>query len=189
MQALKDKICSEGCALNDQVLLVDSFLNHQVDAALMAEIGREFARLSADLGVTRVMTIESSGIAPAQMTALSMNLPLVVMKKSSSRILSEGTLQTEVFSFTKGISYQLTVKNKYIHPNDRVLLSDEFLANGEAARGAIRLIEEAGASVTAIGIVIEKSFQPGRALLEEAGYKIMSLARIESLAGGEVHFA
>ena len=187
MRQLEERILKEGRALNEEVLLVDCFLNHQVDPQLMADIGREFARLTEGMGVTRVVTIESSGIAPAQMTALTMNVPMVIMKKSNSRIL-EGALQTEVFSFTKNKRYQLTVKPEFIHKGDRVLLVDDFMANGEAAMGAVRLIEEAGAEVAAIGIVIEKSFQPGRRLLEEKGYRVISLARVAEMAEGKISF-
>ena len=187
MKLLEERILKDGKALNRDVLLVDSFLNHQVDPMLMAEIGREFAELAKDLGVTRVVTIESSGIAPAQMTALEMKLPLVVMKKSNSRIL-ENAMQTEVFSFTKNTKYQLTVKPQFIKKGDKVLLIDDFMANGEAAMGAVRLIEHAGAEVAAIGIVIEKSFQPGRSLLEEKGYKVFSLARVAAMEEGKITF-
>ncbi len=187
MRLLQERIRRDGKALNSEVLLVDCFLNHQVDPQLMAEIGKEFARLTRDLGITRVVTIESSGIAPAQMTALEMGVPMVIMKKSNSRIL-EGALQTEVFSFTKNKRYQLTVKPEFINKGDKVLLVDDFMANGEAALGGIRLIEEAGAEVAAVGIVIEKSFQPGRGLLEEKGYRVFSLARVEAMAEGQITF-
>lgn len=187
MRLLEERILKDGRALNADVLLVDCFLNHQVDPALMAEVGKEFARLTRDLGITRVVTIESSGIAPAQMTALELGVPMVIMKKSNSKILSNA-LQTEVFSFTKNVHYQLTVKPEYIHQGDRVLLVDDFMANGEAAQGAIRLIEQAGAEVAAVGIVIEKSFQPGRGLLEEAGYRVFSLARVAAMAEGNITF-
>lgn len=187
MQELRERILKDGHALSADVLLVDSFLNHQVDPRLMAKIGERFAELVADMGITRVATIESSGIAPAQMTALTLGVPLVIMKKSTSRIL-EGALQTDVFSFTKNTKYQLTVKTEFIKEGDKVLLIDDFLANGEAAMGAARLIERAGAELTAIGIVIEKSFQPGRGLLEKKGYPVFSLARIESMSKGSISF-
>ncbi len=187
MKKLEDRILRDGKALNKEVLLVDSFMNHQVDPELMAEIGKEFAALTKDMGITRVVTIESSGIAPAQMTALEMKVPMVIMKKSNSRIL-EGALQTEVFSFTKYTKYQLTVKPDYILKGDKVLLIDDFMANGEAAMGAARLIEQAGAEVAAIGIVIEKSFQPGRGLLEEKGYRVFSLARVAAMSEGQISF-
>ena len=189
MELLKDRIRRDGRALNEDVLMVDSFLNHQVDPQLMADIGEEFARLTEDMGVTRVVTIESSGIAPAQMTALKLGVPMVILKKSASVTLKEGIAQTEVFSFTKNAPYQLTLKTRFIHPEDRVLLIDDFLANGEAAQGAIRLIEGAGAKVAAIGIVVEKSFQPGRGLLEAKGYKVLSLARVSAMSAGHIEFA
>ena len=187
MKVLEERILKDGKALNRDVLLVDSFLNHQVDPQLMAEIGKEFAALVKDMGITRVVTIESSGIAPAQMTALEMKLPLVIMKKANSRIM-ENALQTEVVSFTKNKRYLLTVKPEYIKKGDKVLLIDDFMANGEAAAGAIRLIEHIGAEVTAIGIVIEKSFQPGRRVLEEKGYKVFSLARGAAMTEGKISF-
>ncbi|MBQ2955708.1 MAG: xanthine phosphoribosyltransferase [Clostridia bacterium] len=187
MEQLKKRILRDGKALNSDVLLVDSFLNHQVDPQLMADIGKEFAKLVEGMGITRVVTIESSGIAPAQMTALELGVPLVIMKKSNSRILN-GALQTEVFSFTKNKGYQLTVKPEYIRKGDKILLVDDFMANGEAATGAIRLIEQAGAETAAVGIVIEKSFQPGRKLLESKGYRVFSLARVASMSEGEIAF-
>ncbi len=189
MELLRQRILKDGKALSQHILLVDSFLNHQVDVELMREIGDEFARIFGDSGATRVMTIESSGIVPAAMTALAMKLPLVVMKKSSSSILSEDILQTNVFSFTKGSNYQLTLKTKFIERGDRVLFIDDFLANGAAASGACKLIELAGASVAGVGIVIEKSFQPGRALLEEAGCPVTALASVKRLDYGEIEFA
>ena len=188
MELLKQRILRDGKALSQHILLVDSFLNHQVDVELMREIGEEFARIYKDSGATRVMTIESSGIVPASMTALAMKLPLVVMKKSTSSILSEDILQTNVFSFTKGSNYQLTLKTKFISRGDRVLFIDDFLAYGAAASGACKLIELAGASVAGVGIVIEKSFQPGRALLAEAGYAVTALASIKRLDYGEIVF-
>ncbi len=189
MELLRQRILKDGKALSQHILLVDSFLNHQVDVELMREIGDEFARIFGDSGATRVMTIESSGIVPAAMPALAMKLPLVVMKKSSSSILSEDILQTNVFSFTKGSNYQLTLKTKFIERGDRVLFIDDFLANGAAASGACKLIELAGASGAGVGIVIEKSFQPGRALLEEAGYPVTALASVKRLDYGEIEFA
>ena len=189
MRQLEEKILRDGRALNADVLLVDSFLNNQVDAPLMAEIGRTLAAAVRALNVTRVVTIESSGIAPALMTAMTLGAPLVILKKSTSRILKDDVLQTEVFSFTKNAAYQLTLKKRFVLPGDRVLLVDDFLANGEAAQGASRLIEQTGGSVAAIGIVIEKTFQPGRALLAEKGYRVISLARVAKMGDGFIEFA
>ena len=188
MELLKQKILDCGRALDEHVLLVDSFLNHQVDVKLMQEVGKEFARRFADAGVTRIVTIESSGIAPAAMAALEMDLPLVILKKSKSSILKEGILQTEVFSFTKNAPYQLTLKPQFVHPGDRVLLIDDFLANGEAALGASSLLERAGAQVAGIGLVIAKTFQPGLKKLQEAGYRVEILAPVKRMAENLIEF-
>ena len=188
MERLKQKILSEGKALSEHVLLVDSFLNHQVDVNLMNAVGQEFARLFADAGITRVVTIESSGIAPAAMAALAMNLPMVIMKKQASSILKEGVLQTEVFSFTKNAPYQLTLKTQFVHPGERVLLIDDFLANGEAALGGIRLLEKAGAKVVGVGAVIAKTFQPGMEKLRASGYRVEALAPVCRMAENVIEF-
>ena len=188
MELLKQKILDCGRALDEHVLLVDSFLNNQVDLKLMQEVGREFARRFADAGITRIVTIESSGIAPAAMAALEMDLPLVILKKSKSSILKEGILQTEVFSFTKNAPYMLTLKPQFVHPGDRVLLIDDFLANGEAALGASSLLERAGAEVAGIGIVIAKTFQPGLKKLQEAGYRVEILAPVKRMAENLIEF-
>ena len=188
MELLKNRILAEGRALSEQVLLVDSFLNHQVDVKLMKACGEEFARRFADAGITRVVTIEASGITPAAMTALTMDLPMVIMKKQVSSILKDGIIQTEVFSFTKNAPYLLTLKTHFITPGDRVLLIDDFLANGEAAFGAIRLLEQAGARVAGIGAVIAKAFQPGIEKLRAAGYRVEALAPVSRMAEGVIEF-
>lgn len=189
MELLKQRICQDGKALNADVLLVDSFLNHQVDVGLMHAIGHEFAQIFKDAGVTKLATIESSGIAPAVFTALELGVPMLIMKKSISSILSEELHQTPVFSFTKGTSYQLTLKARFIDPSDNVLIIDDFLANGEAALGAARVVKMAGATVAGLGIVIEKAFQPGRERLLEAGYRPISLAKIIQMEPGNIEFA
>lgn len=188
MDLLKSRILSDGRALNEHVLLVDSFLNHQVDPALMKAVGEEFARIFADAGITKVATIESSGIAPAVMTAITLGVPMVIMKKQLSSILKEGIIQTEVFSFTKNSSYNLTVKSEFIHDDDKVLVIDDFLANGEAAFGAIRLVEQCGAKVAGIGAVIAKAFQPGLRRLREAGYKTVALAPVKAMSENNIEF-
>ncbi|MBR6891113.1 MAG: xanthine phosphoribosyltransferase [Clostridia bacterium] len=188
MELLKQRILKDGRALSEHVLLVDCFLNHQVDVNLMKAVGDEFARRFKDAGITRVVTIESSGIAPAAMTALAMNLPMVIMKKSVSSILKDGIIQTEVFSFTKNAPYLLTLKTDFVHPGDRVLLIDDFLANGEAAFGGIRLLEQAGAKVVGVGAVIAKAFQPGMEKLRAAGYRVEALAPVSRMADGVIEF-
>ena len=185
---LKQKILKDGIALNEHILKVDSFLNHQVDCSLMHEIGKNFAEYFKGKSITKVMTIEASGIAPATMTAFELNVPLVFLKKQNSKILNDNFYQTEVKSFTKGTTYNLTLSKKYINENDNILFIDDFLANGEAASGTIRLINEAHAKIAGIGIVIEKSFQPGRKKLEHEGFEVYSLARIKSLSKGKIEF-
>lgn len=188
MEKFKKKILEEGKALSENVLKVDSFVNHQVDAELMEEIGEEFARYFEGRGITKVVTIESSGIAPAVMTARKLDKKLIILKKRSSKILNEDFYQTPVMSFTKGEEYNLTLSRKFINSEDKVLIIDDFLANGEACSGAIRLLKEARAEIVGIGILIEKSFQPGRAKLEKQGMDVYSLARIKSLQEGKIEF-
>lgn len=188
MKILEEKILSEGIAVNEDILKVDSFVNHQVDPVLMHQIGEAFAAHYKDCGVTKVVTIESSGIAPALMTALALNVPMIILKKQPSKVLNDNLLQTVVTSFTKGTSYELTLSHQFIEENDNVLIIDDFLANGEAASGAIRLLTEAGASIAGIGILIEKSFQPGRDKLIAQGVDVYSLARVSKLAKGVIEF-
>ncbi|NMH70129.1 xanthine phosphoribosyltransferase [Bacillus sp. RO3] len=188
MKLLQSKIKAEGLVLSDTVLKVDSFLNHQVDPELMMEIGKEFARRFHDLGITKVLTIESSGIAPGVMAALHMNVPLVFARKRKSLTLSEGVLTSKVYSFTKEEENTISISDTYIKERDRVLLIDDFLANGQAALGLIDLVKQAGAEVAGIGIVIEKSFQFGGEIVRDRGYKVESLAQIGSLTNGEVQF-
>lgn len=188
MEILKKRILKDGYVLSGTVLKVDSFLNHQVDPDLMYKVGTNFKNYFMGHGITKIITVESSGIAPAVMTAVQMHLPMVILKKQTSKILNGDVYQTTVHSFTKGKDYELTLSKKYISAEDRVLIIDDFLANGEAALGAARLIEECGAKVAGIGIVIEKSFQPGRQLLEDKGYEIYSLARIAKLGKDSIEF-
>lgn len=188
MESLKERILQDGKALSETVLKVDSFLNHGVDAKLMYEIGSYFKEYYKKHGITKIFTIESSGIAPTVMTAMQMELPMVTLKKQSSKILNGNVYQTTVHSFTKGSDYELTLSKDYISEDDNVLIIDDFLANGEAALGAIRLVEEAGAKVGGVGIVIEKSFQPGRDILDKKGYDVYSLVRIGKLGKGIIEF-
>lgn len=188
MQMLKDAILKKGKVINQDVLLVDSFLNHQVDVKLMKQVGEAFAEYFKDRGITRIITVESSGIAPASFTALAMDIPLVIMKKQTSRIMTGDILQTTVRSFTKGTSYELTIKREFLIPGEKVLLIDDFLASGEAAFGVLRLAKAAGIEVAGIGIVIEKAFQSGHQRLVEAGMDVCSLARVKSMSEGCIEF-
>jgi xanthine phosphoribosyltransferase len=188
MKLLQDKILQEGKVLSESVLKVDSFLNHQIDPQLMLEIGEEFARLFANEGITKILTLESSGIAPSVMTGLKLGIPVIFARKRKSLTLTEDLLTATVYSYTKQESNDISISNKFIRQDDRVLIIDDFLANGEAALGLIELVTQAKASVAGIGIVIEKSFQEGGKKLREQGWKIESLARVESLSNGKVSF-
>ena len=188
MKILEDMILERGIAVNEDILKVDSFVNHQVDPELMKNIGDEFAEHFKGQGITKVATIESSGIAPALMTALALNVPMLILKKQPSKILNQDLYQTVVTSYTKGTSYELTLSKNFISENYHVLIIDDFLANGEAATGAIRLIRKAHATIAGVGILIEKSFQPGYEKLTEQGIDVYSLARIAKLGEGVIEF-
>lgn len=188
LKLLEDKILAEGRALNENILKVDSFINHKVDPKLMEEIGKEFAEHFKGQGITKIATIESSGIAPALMTAIAMDVPLVILKKQPSNVLYQDLYQTEVNSFTKGTSYELTLSMHQIDESDHVLIVDDFLANGEAATGAFRLLRKAHATIAGVGVLIEKSFQPGREKLEEQGVHVYALARIAKLGKDLIEF-
>jgi len=188
VEQLKDKIRSQGIVLSDRVLKVDAFLNHQIDPVLMQAIGQEFARLFRDAGVTKIVTIEASGIAPAVMAGLELGVPVIFARKYQSLTLQDNLLTATVYSFTKQVESTIAVSTQHLSSNDRVLIIDDFLANGKAAKGLISIINQAGASIAGLGIVIEKAFQAGRQELEEAGYRVESLARVASLADGQVQF-
>lgn len=188
MHALEQKILAEGIVLSEAVLKVDSFLNHQIDPVMMQQIGQEFARLFKDAGITKIITIEASGIAPAVMAGLELGVPVIFARKYQSLTLKDDLYRSTVFSFTKQTESTIAISNKHISASDKVLVIDDFLANGQAALGLADLIHQANAEVVGIGIVIEKSFQPGRELLLEKGYRVESLARVKSLANGTVEF-
>ena len=188
MRLLKEKIRQDGNAVNEYILKVDSFINHQVDPALMQEMGKEIARHFEGRGITKVATIESSGISPALMTSLALGVPMVILKKQPSKILNQDLYQTVVTSFTKETNYELTLSKKYITAEDHVLLVDDFLANGEAATAAIRLIRMSHATIAGLGVLIEKSFQPGREKLASQGIEIYALARIAKMAENYLEF-
>ena len=188
MYALEQKILSEGIVLSDEVLKVDAFLNHQIDPVMMQLIGKEFAARFKDAGITKIITIEASGIAPAIMAGLELGVPVIFARKYQSLTLKDDLYRSKVFSFTKQTESTIAISNKHISSADKALVIDDFLANGQAALGLIDLIHQAKAEVVGVGIVIEKSFQPGRELLLEKGYRVESLARVKSLANGTVEF-
>ncbi|WP_309123312.1 xanthine phosphoribosyltransferase [Paenibacillus sp.] len=189
MELLKRRIIEDGRVLSDQVLSVNTFLNHGVDPVLIAEMGREFAGRFRDAGVTRVLTIESSGIAIAYATAAELGVPLVYARRRKA-LMNEGEYYSErVPSFTKGIVTDIVISKEVLKADDRILFIDDFIANGDAARGALRIVERSGATMVGAGIAIEKAFQTGGSFLREQGIPVLSLARIASLEGGQVRFA
>ena len=188
MELLKQRIAQDGMVLDNQVLKVDGFLNHQIDIPLMDAIGAAFAAFAQNHNVTKIVTIESSGIAPAMATARLLQVPVVFARKQRSVLTKTDHYHANVFSFTKQQHTQITVSPQMLTAADRVLLIDDFLANGEAMNGLLHICELAGATVTGIGIVIEKSFQRGRERLTATHILIYSLARIASLAHNTITF-
>lgn len=182
MKLLEERIRRDGKIKGDQVLKVDGFLNHQIDIALLDQIGAEFRRLFDGCGVTKILTIEASGIAIACMTARHFRVPVLFAKKGRTKNLGDGVYTTQVESFTHGRTYDIVISKEFLHPNDRVLLIDDFLANGCALRGLLQLVEQAGAVTVGAGICIEKAFQPGGAHLRALGLRVESLARIQSMS-------
>ena len=188
MDLLKDKIKQDGLAVNEHILKVDSFINHQIEPALMQEMGKDIAKHFQGRGVTKIATIESSGIAPALMTAAAMDVPLIIMKKQPSKILNQDLYQTVVTSFTKETNYELTLSKKYISSQDHVLIVDDFLANGEAATAALRLLRMSHATIAGLAVLIEKSFQPGHEKLASQGIEVYALAQIAEMAENYIKF-
>ncbi|WP_242235208.1 xanthine phosphoribosyltransferase [Bacillus cereus group sp. BfR-BA-01316] len=188
MKVLQEKILNEGKVLSGDVLKVDAFLNHQIDPVLMQEIGKEFAKRFKEENITKIVTIESSGIAPAVMAALELGVKVVFARKRKSLTLQDNMYVAKVYSFTKQETNEISLSRNHIDENDHVLIIDDFLANGQAALGLMSLVEQAGASIAGIGIVIEKAFQDGGKKLREQGVRVKSLAEIASLDNGTVTF-
>ena len=189
MEALVNRIKSSGNVLGEGVLKVDSFVTHQVDPELMEAIGQTLAKVFEDAGITKVVTIEASGIAPALFAAKTLGVPMIFARKAKSLTMDGELLTSSVYSFTKQVTSTISISRKFLNQEDNVLIIDDFLANGQAAKGLIELCRQAGANVSGVGIVIEKSFQDGRQVLEDLGIRVVSLARIASLQNGEVSFA
>jgi len=189
MDWLKQKIRSEGRVIGSDIIKVDSFLNHQVDPETMVAIGQEFARRFAALGITKVLTIEASGIAAALTTALEMRVPLVFAKKGRTAQQAEGVYSTVVHSYTRKTHATVTVSHLYLGRRDRVLIVDDFLATGEAALGLVDLCRQAEATLCGIGIIVEKGFQEGGRRLRQLGVPVESLAVIEKITPAGLVFA
>lgn len=180
MELLKQRIMEEGIVLNNRVLKVDSFLNHQIDPKLFVAMGKEIAARFKDKGIQRIVTIEASGIAVALPVAIEMDVPLVFARKKKSILMTDDVYHSVVYSYTKEENYDVTISKCFLPEGEKVLIIDDFLASGEAAMGLCKLVESAGDTVEGIAIVIEKSFQPGRERLERAGYDVQSLVRIKA---------
>ena len=181
MQLLKDRIRRDGIVRAGNVLKVDSFLNHQMDIALFEEIGKEFRRLYGEEGVTKILTIEASGIGIACIAAQYFHVPVVFAKKSKTKNIAGEVYTSQVESFTHGRVYDIIVSRDFLKPEDRVLIIDDFLANGSALMGLISLVKDAGATLVGAGIVIEKGFQPGGEMIRNMGVRVESLAIVESM--------
>ena len=187
MKALKERILKDGRCLEGGILKVDSFINHQMDPALMMEMAKEFVNRFKGTAIDKVVTVEASGIAPAIMVAYLLDVPVVFAKKKVPSTM-DGMLKSEVFSFTKSRSYNIIISDKYMQKGERCLFIDDFLANGNAATGILDIAAQAGAEIAGMGFLIEKAFQRGGELLRSKGIHVESLAIIESLDNCEIKF-
>jgi xanthine phosphoribosyltransferase len=188
MQELKERILRDGKNLGGGILKVDGFINHQVDPVLMDACGREFARLFARVGATRVLTAEISGIAPAVMTAKYLEIPVVYARKNKPITMPDTVYLTVAPSHTKGRMVELIVSPEYLARGEKVLIIDDFLASGATILGLVRLTQAAGADLVGIGTLIEKTFEGGRDALQYLNLPIESLVRISSMDNGEITF-
>lgn len=190
MELLEERIRKDGVVKTGDILRVDSFLNHMIDPELSAKMGEEFYSIFKDCGITKVLTIEASGIAIAIEAARILNVPLLFAKKSKTSNLSDDLYVAQVYSFTHGNLNNVFVTKKYLKSEDRVLIIDDFLANGEAVKGLMSLCEQAGAAVCGVGICVEKGFEPGGETLRKAGVNLHSLAIVDSMdpVTGEIVF-
>jgi xanthine phosphoribosyltransferase len=181
VKLLKEKILKEGRVLNGNILKVDSFLNHQLDVEFLNELGKEFKRRFQDKEITKILTIEASGIAIAAITAQYFKVPVVFAKKTESKNLDKEIYEGNVYSYTKDKQYKIMVSKRYISSEDNILIIDDFLANGQAILGLKEIVDAAEANLVGVGIVIEKGFQKGGSLLRNSGINIESLAIIDSM--------
>ena len=190
MKLLEERIRKDGTVKAGNVLKVDSFLNHQMDIDLFNELGKEWARLFADRKITKILTVEASGIGIACVAAQHFHVPVVFAKKSQSVNIDGEVYSTKIESFTHKRVYDVIVSKKFLHPEDHILIIDDFLANGCALEGLIDIVNKAGASVEGVGIAVEKGFQKGGDLIRSKGIRVESLAIVESMDDktGEIVF-
>ncbi len=188
MELLKERIRRDGRIKDGHIIKVDGFLNHQIDISLLNEIGKEFKRIFDGQNITKVITIEASGIAVACLTAQYFDVPIVFAKKSESKNIDGDVYRTSVTSYTRGRDYTVILEKRYLTSEDRILIIDDILATGKAQKGLLDISEQAGATVVGIGIVIEKGFQGGGDKLRGAGYNVQSLAIIDSMENQTLQF-
>ncbi len=188
MESLKKKILTDGAIANDNVIKVDSFLNHQIDIDLLNEIGKEFKSRFLNERVDKILTIEASGIAIAVITAQYFNVPVVFAKKTESKNLDKETYESIVHSYTRNMTYTIKVSKKYINKGENILIIDDFLANGKAAEGLVDIVNQAGANLIGVGVVIEKGFQEGGKNIRKKGIRLESLAIINKVEDGKIIF-
>jgi len=188
MKLLEDRIVKDGVVIGNNILKVDSFLNHQLDINLFNEMGKEFKNLFINSSVTKILTIETSGIAIAALAALHFQVPVLFAKKHAGLNMDEDVYQTKVFSYTKNLEYDIKVSKRLINSEDCVLIIDDFLASGAAMSGLINIVGQSRAKVAGVGIAIEKSFEPGRKVIEDMGIRVEALAIVDSMQDGSVVF-
>lgn len=188
MKLLEDRILADGQVFPGNILKVDSFLNHQIDVALISEMGKEIKKLYSGCGVNKILTIESSGIGIACITAQFFSCPVLFAKKTKTKNIANSVFKTQVRSFTHGVEYDVVVSQDFLSENDTVLIVDDFLAEGNALMGLIDLCNQAGAKIAGCAIAVEKAFQQGRQRVESKGVRVESLAIVESMDGKTVTF-
>jgi len=188
MDKLKERIRSEGRVLPGRILKVDGFLNHRVDMALMRNMADEFEKLFDIGGITAVLTVEASGIPLAAICAADWNVPLLFAKKAKSDNIEGGLYKSDIFSYTYRKNVTLLMSMQWLSSDDKVLIVDDFLANGEALRGLVDIVSQAGAELIGIGVAIEKGFQPGGKLMRDAGLNLISLAIIDEMDENTITF-
>lgn len=189
MQELKNRIISEGEVIGTHILKVDSFLNHQIDPAFIMRMGQELARRFESAGITKILTVEASGIVVATAVGLALGVPVVFAKKKKASTQQGDLYTAKVYSFTRQEAVDISVSSRYLTPQDVVLIADDFLAHGEALKGLVSIVQQAGATLAGAGIVIEKKFQRGAEDLRAVGVRIESLASIESMQPGMISFS
>lgn len=188
MELLKKRIVQDGNTIGNDVVKVDMFLNHQIDVELLNEIGKEFRKRFSSDKITKIVTIEASGIGIACIVAQYFGVPVIFAKKGANRNVGDNLYKADVFSFTKGTTTTIGISKDYLSKDDHVLIVDDFMANGKAVHGLLNILNQAEASVEGIGIVIEKGFQPGGDSLRSLGYRVESLAVIKSIDDGKIIF-